>query len=130
LLQRNVLHSFAPWAQFRQPEKQELRYSGNGKRKNLAKNCALSANPKCPWNYTGLEVGSTLDRFPLDRSVSYAPPAYYAHHACARGRAWMLRQDATLDTASASSGGSGGSAGWTWGFAEPHPDIKDTMFFI
>jgi hypothetical protein len=25
LPQRNVLHSFAPWAQFRQPEKQELR---------------------------------------------------------------------------------------------------------
>jgi hypothetical protein len=32
LLQRNVLHSFAPWAQFRQPEKQDLRYCRDGKR--------------------------------------------------------------------------------------------------
>jgi hypothetical protein len=45
------LSSFAPWAQLRQPEKHELRYYRNGKRKQLAKNCALGANPKCPWNY-------------------------------------------------------------------------------
>jgi hypothetical protein len=51
LLQRNDLHSFAPWAQLRQPEKHEMRYYRNGKRKQLAKNCALGANPKCPWNY-------------------------------------------------------------------------------
>jgi hypothetical protein len=53
LLQRNVLHCFSPWAQFLQPEEQELRPCRNGKRKILAKNCALGANPKCPWKYPG-----------------------------------------------------------------------------
>jgi hypothetical protein len=51
LLQRNVLYKFSPWAQFRQPEEQKLRYCRNGKRKTFAKNCASGANPKCPWNY-------------------------------------------------------------------------------
>jgi hypothetical protein len=57
LLKRKILHSFAPWAQLRQPEKHELRYSRNKKRKQLAKNCALGANPICPWNYPAPVTG-------------------------------------------------------------------------
>jgi hypothetical protein len=41
LPQRNDLHSFVPWAQFRQPAKQELRYFRNRKGKNLAKELRL-----------------------------------------------------------------------------------------
>jgi hypothetical protein len=55
LLQRNVLHSFATWAQFRQPEKQELRYCRNGKQKILHRT-APQANPNCPWNYPADKV--------------------------------------------------------------------------
>jgi hypothetical protein len=45
LLLRNILHGFAPWAQVRQPEKHELRYYRNGKRKQLANKLRLGCKP-------------------------------------------------------------------------------------
>jgi hypothetical protein len=63
--------------------------------------------------------------------VSYAAPAYYAHHAAFRGRAWLRKIDMS-DSMSVSSAGTGTSGGmrWTWEFANVHPDIKDTMYFV
>jgi eukaryotic translation initiation factor 2C len=66
------------------------------------------------------------------RTVSYCPPAYYAHHAAFRGRAWLRREDIASDTVSMASGtsGTGSSGAYRWTFAPAHDALKDTMFWI
>ncbi|KAL6749939.1 Piwi domain-containing protein [Haematococcus lacustris] len=66
------------------------------------------------------------------RTVSYCPPAYYAHHAAFRGRCWLRKEEIFSDTASASSGFSGGasSQSYKWDFAKVLPAIRDTMYWI
>ena len=66
---------------------------------------------------------------PPCRSVSYCPPAYYADKAAFRGRALMAALGASGDdTASISSGGSGGGGRAT--FAGVHRDIQNTLFYM
>lgn len=68
------------------------------------------------------------------RSVSYCPPAYYAHLVADRGRILLDRDAISEDfrrsgapSVSGKSGGSSGSAGIKL-FA-PHVEIRDRMFF-
>jgi hypothetical protein len=73
LLQRNALHSFAPWAQLRQPERQELR-PWESKRRKLAMNCASGTNPLCPWNYPAVGLGFSGRLSSQGKTTTRPPP--------------------------------------------------------
>jgi hypothetical protein len=82
LAERNVFHSFAPLAQFCQPEKQKVRLLRNRKRRTLGKNCAMSANPKCPWNYPAGQVCLLLAKVRANRGLAvkgFLPRAQHTH---------------------------------------------------
>ncbi|KAL6762861.1 Piwi domain-containing protein [Haematococcus lacustris] len=63
-------------------------------------------------------------------TVSYCPPAYYAHHAAFRGRCWLRKDFSTSEVTSSSSGFSGNEPPYKWVFSKVHDNMKNAMFFI
>lgn len=59
------------------------------------------------------------------RSVSFCPPAYYAHLAAFRGRIMVRMDESASDTASVASGGEGAMQ-----FADIRPELADAMFYM
>ena len=70
------------------------------------------------------------------RSVSYCPPAYYAHLVAERGRVLLDREGISEDYGTRTGTGSGTAPSTSSmegrgqiKFFDPHADIKDKMFF-
>lgn len=69
------------------------------------------------------------------RTVSLVPPAYYAHHAAYRGRL-RLKEEAGVESDSASETGSATGSANTWQQARGynmhalHPNLLDEMYYI
>ncbi|GAX84399.1 hypothetical protein CEUSTIGMA_g11821.t1 [Chlamydomonas eustigma] len=64
------------------------------------------------------------------RSVSYLPPAYYAHHAAFRGRCLLRREDFDGSSVASGTGTSGTASGYKWTFYPVHRNLLNTMYYI
>jgi eukaryotic translation initiation factor 2C len=66
------------------------------------------------------------------RSVSYCPPAYYAHLVADRGRILLDRDGISEDYGTRQSAPSTASSDSKAQirFFQPHDDIKDRMYFV
>lgn len=81
----------------------------------------------------------------IHRTVSYCPPAYYAHHAAFRARC-LLRKEPLPPAGPAAAGDSGSetsasgagtttgsttsSGAYQWVFHEVHRNLRDQMYFV
>ena len=63
------------------------------------------------------------------RSVSYCPPAYYAHHAADRGRVLLHRDGSDTDTATQASGSTLEADSSLVKFYDVNEVLKNRMFF-